>query len=111
MLGSREPTRLTTQTNAVVLVGAYGELVETVRQAALYASGARTIETQLDNLATVAAELRPYAIVVPRDLYDFGGSDLDALARDIDAGLVVVSDSVQLELLVTSLGDAASRLG
>jgi hypothetical protein len=111
VLGSRVPTRLTTQTNAVVLVAADGELVETVRQAALYASGAQTIEALLDNLATVVAEMRPYAIVVPRDVYDFGGSDLDALARDVDAGLVVVSHSVQLELLVTSLSDAASRLG
>lgn len=110
-VGERVPTRVAVQTNCVVLVGAEGELLETVRQASLYASGAQTIEASLDNLATVAAERRPYAIVVPRDVYDFGGSDLDALARDVDAGLVVVSDSVQLELLVASLGDAASRLG
>lgn len=97
--------------NVVILVGGEGTLVETARQAALYASGAQLVATPVASLATVATERRPYAIIVPRHIYDFGGSELDALARDIDAGLVVVVDSVRLEVLITSLADAAARLG
>ncbi|MBL9023399.1 MAG: hypothetical protein JNL21_14460 [Myxococcales bacterium] len=105
------PTRLAQTANLVILVGGEGALVETARQAALYASGAQMMESPVATLATVAAERRPYAIVVPRHIYDFGGSELDALARDVGAGLVVVTDSVQIEVLVASLADAASRLG
>ncbi len=85
--------------------------METVRQAALYSSGAQLVETSIGELSTVATELRPYAILVPRDVYDFGGGDLAALARDVDAGLVVVSDAVQIEVLIASLRDEAARLG
>jgi hypothetical protein len=105
------PTRLAQMANLVILVGGEGALVETARQAALYASGAQLLETPLASLATIATERRPYAIVVPRHIYDFGGSELDALARDIGAGLVVVVESVRAEVLMTSLADAASRLG
>ena len=105
------PTRLAHTANLVILVGGEGALAETARQAALYASGAQMLESPVATLATLAAERRPYAIVVPRHIYDFGGSELDALARDVGAGLVVVTDSIQMEVLVTSLADAASRLG
>ncbi len=105
------PTKVAQMANLVVLVGGDGELEETTRQAAMYASGAALVVTPVASLATVAAERRPYAIVVPRHLYDFGGSELDALARDVGAGLFVVNESVQVELLRASLADAASRLG
>ncbi len=95
----------------MILVGADGQLVETVRQATLFASGGRLVQATLKDLATSAAELRPYAIVVPREVYDFGGGELDALAKDVGAGLLVVAHTIQVELLITSLGDEAARLG
>lgn len=111
MAHSRFPTRLTAQSNCIVMVGGAGLLLETVKYAALTASGAQAIPTEVTSAASVVTEMRPYAIVVPEDVYEFGGAEFDALARDVDAGLVVVPRTVALAVLTAMLGEEAARLG
>lgn len=111
MVQSRFPTRITALSNAVVLVGGNGELAFTSQNAALSASGAHVVRAELASSATVCAEVRPYAIIVPNDVYDFGGAEFDALARDVDAGLLVVPSTIQLGVLAAMLSEEAMRLG
>ena len=111
MVQSRFPTRITALSNAVVLVGGNGELAFTAQNAALSASGAHVVRAELASSATVCAEVRPYAIVVLNDVYEFGGAEFDALARDVDAGLLVVPSTVQLGVLAAMLSEEAQRLG
>lgn len=111
MIQSRFPTRITAVSNAVVLIGGNGELTFTSQNAALSASGAYVVRAEIAASATVCAEVRPYAIIVPNDVYDFGGAEFDALARDIGAGLVVVPSTVQLGVLAALLSEEALRLG
>lgn len=111
MAKSRFPTRITGLSNAVVLIGGNGELTFTAQNAALSASGAHVMRAELASSATVCAEVRPYAIIVANDVYDFGGAEFDALARDVDAGLVVVPSTVQLGVLAALLSEEALRLG
>lgn len=108
---SRFPTRITELSNAVVLVGGTEPLVECARLAAAKASAARLIGAEVASLATVCAEARPYAIIIPEELYDFGGPEFDALARDVGAGVVVVPAKVQLGVLAALVAEEAIRLG
>jgi hypothetical protein len=108
---SRFPTVVATLSNVVVAVGVGGALIATAKHAALRASGASVVRADVQSAATVVAELRPYAILVPKDLYEFGGTEFDALARDVDAQLLVVADTIQLPVLSTLLSEAAVRLG
>lgn len=94
-----------------MVVGALGKLVETCGRAAMNASAARALSTDVKGAATLVAELRPYAIVIPEEVYDFGGAEFDALARDVGAGLVVVPPAIQEGLLVALLMEEAARLG
>jgi hypothetical protein len=107
----RSATLVARISNTVVFVGAAGPLYERVRHAAQRASGAVVTQSALLPLASLVTEIRPYAIVIPTELYEFCGDELDALARDVRAGVVVVSDTTQPAGLLASLVDAASRMG
>ena len=104
-------TRVTDASNAVVLIAGSERLLVTTTHAAASASGARVLQVTMKNAATLAAETRPYALVVPRDVHEFGASEFEALARDVDAELVVVPDNIHPSVLGTMLLEAASRLG
>ncbi len=80
-------------------------------QAVLEASGGQALRADLASVATVAAERRPYALIIPREVYEFGASEFDALARDLDTGLIVVPDGVRLAVLSAMLSEEAVRLG
>ena len=105
------PTRVAGLSNVVVLVGGPEPLATRTRAAAASASAAHVHATGVASLATVCAEMRPYAIIIPNDLYEFGGPEFDALARDLNAGLVVVPTGVQQAVLVALLSEEAARLG
>jgi hypothetical protein len=108
---SSRSTRVSFLSNAVVLVAASPGLAMTTKAAALEVSGGSVVPADISSVATVAAEIRPYAIVIPRDVYEFGASEFDALARDLDTGMVVVPDGVRLAVLAATLGEEAQRLG
>lgn len=93
------------------MIGGTGRLHQLANQAATSASGARVVRADVSEAATVCAEIRPYAILVAQEVYEFGGSEFDALARDIDAGLVVVPEHIAAPVLSAALLDEAARLG
>jgi hypothetical protein len=104
------PTLVTELSNIVVLIGASERLRETTKHSGMAACGAQILAADLRNATNVATEHRPFAIVVGKDTYEFGGAEFDALARDVGAELIVVPDAVQAPLLTTLIAEAASRL-
>ncbi|MFO0616610.1 MAG: hypothetical protein U0414_28715 [Polyangiaceae bacterium] len=107
---SRVPTIITELSNVVVLIGGSPRLAEAARRAALSACGARVTTATVEMAATVATASRPFGLIVPKDIYEFGGSEFDALARDIRAELIVVPDSIQSPVLTALIIEAASHL-
>jgi len=75
----------------VLLAGNDPNLASVCRQCAALAAGARLEVTDMGALTTRAAELRPFAIVVPEDLLDFDPEEFVALARTVNATLVPIS--------------------
>lgn len=108
---SRMPTRITKTANAIVVVCSADRLEEVARHAAMGASAAFVVRARLADVATVAAETRPYAIVVEKEIYDFGGAEFDALARDLEAELLPCKPTIQQAVLTALLQEAAVRLG
>lgn len=101
------------KTNRVVVVGGDAIFLALVDSAARTACVAKTIAApDLATVATTVTEKRPFAIVVARAIHDFGGPDLDALARDVGAELLVVPETIASPVLSAMILEAAStRLG
>jgi len=80
---------------------------------ALLTIGVGLKECGFVSAATVAAERRPLAIVIVKDIYLFDPDAFDALARDVQASLVRVDEDIAgptLELLLAAaIEDAAAR--
>lgn len=72
----------------VLLVGADPSLHTLCRQSAALASGSRLEICDMASVTTRTAELRPFALVVPRELLDFDPAEFVALARTVNAALV-----------------------
>jgi len=108
---SRFPTRIFFKSNLVVVVSGSSALHERAASAAQAATGAQTVAATIASAATICAELRPYAIVVPREVYEFGGAEFEALARDVEAGLLAVPEGIQVGLLTALLSEEGARLG
>lgn len=94
----------------VVLIGGSPRLVEATRRAATSACGAHVATATIETAASVATASRPFGIVVPKELYEFGGTEFDALARDVRAELIVVPESIQSPVLTALIIEAASHL-
>ena len=107
---SRVPTLLTELSNCVVVVGASGRLLESIDRAASVACGAHVFHANLKNAASVATQARPFALIVAKDMYEFGGAEFDALAKDVSAELIVVPHTVQSPVLTALIVEAAARL-
>lgn len=101
---------MTELSNSVLVVGASDGLASRTADAARAASGGFVTRAGIAQATSLATETRPFAIVLPQELYDFGGDDFDALARDVHAELVVVPDNVQGPVLEALLLEAAARL-
>jgi hypothetical protein len=108
---SRMPTRITQIANAIVVVCSAERLAITTKQAAMGASAGFVVRAKLSEVATVAAETRPYAIVVEQEIYDFGSAEFDALAKDLEAELLPCKPTIQQAVLTALLQEAAVRLG
>lgn len=109
-VSSDDPRKTTAiSTGNVVLVAASTPLFEVVKQAATQATRADVRHVPLAKINTAAATLRPYAIVVEPDTYEFAGGDLDALARDVGAVLVTCTPSISPRVLRATLEDALAR--
>jgi hypothetical protein len=107
---SKVPTLVTELSNMIMLIGGSGRLLEATQRAASQACGARVVEANLKTASTVAAEFRPFAMIVAKDMYEFGGDEFDALARDVRSELIVVPHSIQAAVLTALIVEAASKL-
>jgi hypothetical protein len=91
MVGQRT-TLETTPTTVILLVGPTSEMIEATHRAAQAVPTAEIVSCELKEAATRVAELWPFAIVMTEDLYSFDSAEFDALARDVQARLITVSD-------------------
>ena len=75
----------------VLVAGGPDELVLAARQVSSAESPIIAVEAcGAVSVATVAATLRPFALVVSEDIYAFDRDEFTALARDVHADLVVL---------------------
>jgi hypothetical protein len=75
----------------VLVAGGPDELVLGAREASSVQSPTIAVETcSAVDVATIAARLRPFALVVSEDIYAFDPDEFSALARDVQADLVVI---------------------
>ena len=91
MARSRKETKKANSGPCVVVVGGTDQLVEACRRVAAGLASARVEPCEVVNVATKAAEYRPFAMVVTENVYEFDPLEFEALARDVGAELLTVS--------------------
>lgn len=111
MTRSKAPTNLAPVSNRIVLVGGDRQLTNWCKQAGMAASGAALITCTESSAATTAADARPFAVVVPKAVYDGQPGEYEALTRDLQAELVITSDATEQEELERKLSVASKRMG
>lgn len=98
----------------VLLVGGTRALIQAVQNSVQRLKPAVLVTCTLREAQTRAAELRPFAIVVPKELHEFDSTEFDCLARDVNAELIVVDDDgssapSNVQLVHERLAKALSR--
>jgi hypothetical protein len=74
----------------VVVIGGPDELVEASRRSASLVTNASLVTSDVATAATNVARARPFAVVMSDELYGFDSREFDALARDVQARLIVL---------------------
>ena len=74
----------------VVVIGGPDELVEASRRSASLVTNASLVTSDVASAATNVARARPFAVVMSDELYGFDSREFDALARDVQARLIVL---------------------
>jgi hypothetical protein len=74
----------------VVVIGGPDELVEASRRSASLVTNATLVTSDVATAATNVARARPFAVVISDELYGFDSREFDALARDVQARLIVL---------------------
>ena len=89
-----QPTMRHRKVPCVLVVGGTEELVAATTRVANGESPAIGIEVcGAANAPSLAARLRPFALVLNQEIFDFDPEEFTALARDVHADLVVVKIS------------------
>ena len=91
---------------SLLLVSLTPELSRRCRVAARRAHVLFCHECTLSTLNNMAVERRPLAIVFPEQLYAFDAAEFDALARDVQASVVVLAGELSEDTLDALLEDA-----
>jgi hypothetical protein len=86
-----DSTREMMRIEAVLVVGSQA-LIRAVRDSVRKLGRADVVTCEVREAQTRAAELRPFAIVMYDDVYAFDSTEFDALARDVRAELIVVTE-------------------
>jgi hypothetical protein len=99
-MSSHRPTLEHMPVLNVVVIGGPDELVEATRRAASLVTNATLVTAEVATAATNVARARPFAVVMSDELYGFDSREFDALARDVQARLIVLpTDGVSERLL------------
>lgn len=113
-MGDQSPPTVRLEVIPVVLVlGLSEDFLERTRDAAAKLS-AIVRGCTLQDLPTMAAKWRPFAIFMPKDLLEFDRPEFKNLARDVNATLIELIDeripTPKLEAVLRSaLADAVSK--
>ncbi len=110
MIGSQAPTPLAAPASAVLLVGGTEMLAQTCRAVALAGAAASLHRCEVAESLTVAATCRPLIIVVPEDLYEFDTASFDAMARDVQAALLPVPETIHADQLLALFTSALPEI-
>lgn len=107
-------TTIPTADAIVVVVGGPPALIEATRRAAGIVAAARVETAELGTAATLLATHRPFAVVISEDVFAFDAGEFRALARDVNASLILVDtgnpDQARLErTLMPQLGAALRK--
>ena len=89
-MSSHRPTLEHMPVLNVVVIGGPDELVEATRRAASLVTNATLVQADVTSAATSVARARPFAVVMSDELYGFDSREFDALARDVQARLIVL---------------------
>jgi hypothetical protein len=85
------PTVRPVRPPVVLVVGGPDELAEAARRVAQRESPTITVEVcGASDAASAASSSRPFALVLSQDIYGFDPNEFAALARDVQADLVVL---------------------
>ena len=85
------PTVRPVRAAVVLVLGGPDELVEAVRRVARAEGPNIAVEVRgAVNSASAVTSLRPFALVMSQDIYGFDPDEFAALARDVQADLVVL---------------------
>lgn len=88
------PTFRPARTPVVLVAGGPDELFAAAQRAAQIESPSIVVEAcGAVMAATIAASVRPFALVLSQDIYSFDPAEFSALARDVQAELVLVKVS------------------
>jgi hypothetical protein len=88
------PTFRPARTPVILVAGGPDELLDATRRAAEIESPSIVVEAcPAVAAATAASSVRPFALVLSQDIYAFDPAEFAALARDVQAELVVVKVS------------------
>jgi hypothetical protein len=92
--GDGSPTFRPVRAPVVLVAGGPDELIAAAQRVAQHESPTIAVEVcGTVTCATVAARVRPFALVLGKDTYAFDPDEFAALARDVQAELVVVNTS------------------
>src|ERR1700759_1176850 len=89
-MSSHRPTLEHMPVLNVVVIGGPDQLVEAARRAASLVTNASLVTAEVASAATSVARARPFAVVMSDELYGFDSREFDALARDVQARLIVL---------------------
>lgn len=102
-------TRALIVPRSILLVSAPQALAKRCRRVAVRTKELLTLECDLASLTNSAVERKPLAIVFPEHVYAFDSAEFDALARDVQASVVVLDPDITDEELDISLAAAVLR--
>lgn len=99
---SRRPTIQHETELSVVVIGGGLSLLGAVRQTVETLTVAQIVTSDVSAASNVIVQLRPFAVVISKELYDFDSSEFDALARDVQTSLIVVVTAGVSEVVLKS---------
>lgn len=102
-------TRAVNAPRSVLLVSSSEALAARCRAICVRARVILVPESDLSALTNAAVERKPLALLFPDDVYAFDSAEFDALARDIQASVVLLEPDITDEELETRLLDAVLR--
>ena len=81
----------------ILLVSPSPALQEAAQRAAYNVPASEVVTCDVKDAPTRIAELKPFAIVMSADLYEFDAVEFDALARDVSGRLLTVDGGANVD--------------